>query len=186
MSSRDDIRKFSFEVHHEYLDMRSRLSAMPARLSLLPVRREATMNNKPIVLILCTGNSCRSQMAEAFLRKFQGDKYEVASAGTEPKDQVHPLAVRVMKEIGIDISGQQPKNISDFLGKSAVRFLIIVCDKANSSCPRIWPGTFSRSYLPFDDPAHAEGTNEEKLAVFRRVRDEINEAMENWQPENHA
>ena len=141
------------------------------------------MATKPIVLILCTGNSCRSQMAEAFLRKYQGDEYEVASAGTEPKDEVHPLAVRAMNEIGMDISRQRPKNLSDFLGKSAVRHLLIVCDRANASCPRIWPGTFSRSYLPFDDPAHAEGTEDEVLEVFRRVRDEIGEAMKTWQPE---
>lgn len=144
------------------------------------------MTQKPIVLILCTGNSCRSQMAEGFLRKYQGDKYEVASGGTEPKSEVHPFAVRVMNEIGIDIGRQRPKNLTDYLGKAAVRFLLIVCDKANSSCPRIWPGTFSRSYLPFDDPAQAEGTMDEQLEVFRRVRDEIGEAMKTWKPEKPA
>ena len=141
------------------------------------------MMNKPIVLILCTGNSCRSQMAEAFLRKYQGDTYEVASAGTEPKSEVHPLAVRVMNEIGIDIGQQRPKDASDFLGKAPVRHLLIVCDRANASCPRIWPGTYTRTYLPFDDPAHAEGTVEQQLEVFRRVRDEIGDEMKTWRPE---
>jgi len=141
------------------------------------------MTGNQIVLILCTGNSCRSQMAEAFLRKYQGDRYEVASGGTEPKSEVHPLAVRVMNEIGIDIGGQRPKNLTEFLGKAAVRHLLIVCDKANSSCPRIWPGTFSRSYLPFDDPADAQGTADQQLEVFRRVRDEISDAMKTWKPE---
>jgi arsenate reductase len=144
------------------------------------------MSSKPTVLILCTGNSARSQMAEALLRKYQGETYNVASAGTEPKSQVHPLAIRVMNEIGIDISDQKPKNLTDFLGKANVVHLLIVCDRANSSCPRIWPGTYSRTYLPFDDPAHVEGTFEEQLAVFRRVRDEIAEAMKIWKPEKRA
>jgi len=141
------------------------------------------MPAKPLVLILCTGNSCRSQMAEAFLRKHQGDTYEVASAGTDPKDRVHPLAVRVMSEAGIDISAQRPKPISEFLGKQPVRFLLIVCDNANQSCPRTWPGAYQRSYIPFDDPAEAEGTEPQKLSVFRRVRDEIDAAMKTWAPE---
>lgn len=141
------------------------------------------MSIKPVVLILCTGNSCRSQMAEGFLRKYQSDKYEVASGGTDPKPEVHPLAVRVMNEIGIDISRQRPKNLTEFLGKAAVRHLLIVCDKANGTCPRIWPGTYSRDYVPFDDPAYAEGILEEQLEVFRRVRDEISEVMKTWKPE---
>jgi arsenate reductase (thioredoxin) len=141
------------------------------------------MEHKPVVLVLCTGNSCRSQMAEGFLRRYQGDKYEVASAGTEPKSEVHPLAVRVMNEVGIDISAQRPRNTTEFLGKVPVHHLLIVCDRANASCPRIWPGSYSRTYMPFDDPAHARGTEEQILAVFRRVRDEIRTAMQTWQPE---
>jgi arsenate reductase len=144
------------------------------------------MSTKPTVLILCTGNSARSQMAEALLRKYQGDEYNVASAGTEPKPQVHPLAVRAMDEIGIDISDQKPRNLTHFLGKTNVAHLLIVCDKANSSCPRVWPGAYTRSYLPFDDPAHALGTPEQQLEVFRRVRDEISEAMKTWKPEKSA
>ena len=137
---------------------------------------------KPIVLILCTGNSCRSQMAEGFMRKFHGDKYEAASAGTAPRSEVHPLAVRVMNEIGIDISQQQPESITSYLGRSPVRHLLIVCDKAHSTCPRVWPGTYSRDYMPFDDPAVADGPEEQRLEIFRRVRDEIGEAIRSWTP----
>jgi arsenate reductase len=139
-------------------------------------------NQKPMVLILCTGNSCRSQMAEGFLRHYHGDQYDVASAGTDPKPQVHPLAVRVMEEVGIDISRQRPKALSRFLGTAPVRHLLIVCDKANGTCPRIWPGAYTREYMPFNDPADATGTEAEVLAVFRRVRDEIGQAMQQWEP----
>jgi arsenate reductase (thioredoxin) len=141
------------------------------------------MKKKPIVLVLCTGNSCRSQMAEAFLREYHDDQYEAHSAGTEPKDKVHPLAVRVMNEIGIDISKQRPKTTKEYLGHLPVRHLLIVCDNANKTCPRIWPGTFTRTFMPFDDPAAFEGGEEEKLAVFRRVRDQIGKAMRDWKPE---
>jgi arsenate reductase len=139
-------------------------------------------NQNPMVLILCTGNSCRSQMAEGFLRHYHGDQYDVASAGTDAKPQVHPLAVRVMEEVGIDISGQRPKPLSLFLGTAPVRHLLIVCDKANGTCPRIWPGAYTREYMPFNDPADATGTEAEVLAVFRRVRDEIGQAMQQWEP----
>jgi len=140
-------------------------------------------SDKPMVLVLCTGNSARSQMAEAFLRQYRSDEFIVASAGTMPKPQIHPLTIRVMNEIGIDISGQKPKDTRDFLGHALVRHLLIVCDHANGSCPRIWPGTFTRTFMPFDDPAAAEGSEDEKLEVFRRVRDEIDAAMKTWIPE---
>ena len=140
------------------------------------------MSERPMILVLCTGNSARSQMAEAFLRKYHGEKYDAASAGTEPKPQVHPLAVVVMKEIGIDISRQRPKDLKEFLGKAPVRHVLIVCENANQSCPRTWPGTFSRTFMPFEDPAAAIGSDAEKLAVFRRVRDEISQAMKTWVP----
>jgi arsenate reductase len=139
--------------------------------------------SKPIILVLCTGNSCRSQMAEAFLRKYKGDRFTAASAGTSPKPEVHPLAVQAMREIGIDISVQRPKDVKEFLGKRPVRHVLIVCDNANQSCPRLWPGAFSRTFMPFDDPADATGGEAEKLAVFRRVRDEIDAAMRRWAPE---
>ena len=139
-------------------------------------------STKPIVLILCTGNSCRSQMAEGFLRTYGRDKYDVQSAGTEPKEEIHPLAVRVMAEAGIDISGQRPKSLSRFLGSAPVRHVLIVCDNANQTCPRVWPGCFTRTYMPFDDPTQFVGTEEETLAEFRRVRDEIGQALKSWEP----
>jgi arsenate reductase len=122
-------------------------------------------------------------MAQGFLQKYQGESYEVHSAGMDPKPEVHPLAVKVMAEAGIDISRNTPKWSKDYLGRLPVKHLLIVCDKANQSCPRIWPGTFSRSYMPFDDPAEAERSDEEKLSVFRRVRDEIGAAMKTWKPQ---
>ena len=134
------------------------------------------------VLILCTGNSCRSQMAEAFLRKYQGDQYEVSSAGTEPKAEVHPLAIQVLAEAGLDISAQKPKPLREFLGRAPVRHLLIVCDRANQTCPRIWPGAYTRTYLPFDDPAQFVGDPAATLAKFREVRDQIDAAMKTWMP----
>lgn len=141
------------------------------------------MIDKPLILVLCTGNSCRSQMAEGFLRHYKGDRFNVASAGTDPKSEVHPLAVRVMNEIGIDISGQRPKHLKAFLGKASVHHVLIVCDNANQSCPRIWPGAFSRTYMPFDDPATFVGSEDETLDGFRRVRDQIGEAIREWTPQ---
>ncbi|CAN5518151.1 arsenate reductase ArsC [soil metagenome] len=138
---------------------------------------------KPIVLILCTGNSCRSQMAEGFLHKYQGGDYDVHSAGVTPAERVHPLAVKVMDEVGIDISGQKPKDLASYLGHQPVRHLLIVCDKAGQSCPRIWPGSYTRTNMPFDDPAEFEGSEEVRLEGFRRVRDEIGHAMRDWKPQ---
>jgi arsenate reductase len=143
----------------------------------------ADEQGKPMTLVLCTGNSCRSQMAEGFLRHYHGDRLAVRSAGTDPAAQVHPLAVKVMAEVGLDISRAVPKDSSEFLGRLPVRHLLIVCDRASASCPRVWPGAVSRHYLPFDDPAHAEGTDDEILGTFRRVRDEISTAMKAFNPE---
>lgn len=134
------------------------------------------------ILVLCTGNSCRSQIAEAFLRKYRGDRFDVHSAGTSPKDAVHPLAVRVMDEIGIDLSSHHPKDAAQFLGRLPLTHLLIVCDNANQTCPRVWPGALSRTFMPFDDPADATGSEEQVLGVFRRVRDEIDAAMKEWTP----
>ena len=141
------------------------------------------MATKRTILVLCTGNSARSQMAEGLLRKHKGDQFNVASAGTEPKSEVHPLAVRAMREIGIDISAHRPKHVREFLGDGAVQHVLIVCDSANASCPRIWPGAFSRTFKPFDDPAAVTGTEEKQLAAFRRVRDEIESFVRSWSPE---
>lgn len=140
------------------------------------------MSRKETVLFLCTGNSCRSQMAEGLLREMAGDRFEVISAGMEPAGEVHPLAVKAMAEIGIDISGQEPKSIELYLGKEWVQWLIIVCNKAKNTCPRVWPMLADNARLdwPFDDPAEAEGTEDEKMAVFRRVRDEIKARLQEW------
>ena len=140
----------------------------------------------PIVLILCTGNSCRSQMAEALLKKHQGGKYDVHSAGMDPKEKVHPLAIKVMAEIGIDISHQRPKSSREYLGHYPVRHILIVCNNANGTCPRIWPGAYTRTYAPFDDPAEAEGSEAQRLEVFRRVRDELDQTLATWEPKVEA
>ena len=126
---------------------------------------------KPLVLILCTGNSCRSHLAEGLLRAAAGDLFEVASAGSKPAGYVHPLSIEVMREIGIDISSHRSKHLEEFLSKP-VETVITVCGNADQACP-MFPGQLNRHHWGFDDPAHAEGTREEKLAVFRRVRDEI-------------
>jgi arsenate reductase len=133
-----------------------------------------------MTLVLCTGNSCRSQMAEAFLRKHSHGRFPVASAGTEPADQVHPLTVEVMKEVGIDLSDSRPKHLREYLGKVPVHTIIIVCDGAAKSCPAVWPGAFQRLLWPFEDPAAFEGTPEETLAEFRRVRDLIDTKAREW------
>ena len=126
---------------------------------------------KPLVLILCTGNSCRSHLAEGILRAAAGDLLEVASAGSNPAGYVHPLAIRVMQEIGIDISGHHSKHLDEFLERP-VETVITVCGKADQVCP-MFPGQMNRYHWGFDDPAHATGNEDEQLAVFRRVRDEI-------------
>jgi len=131
---------------------------------------------KPTVLILCTGNSCRSHLAEGLLRAAADDLLNVQSAGSKPAGYVHPLAIQVMNEIGIDISKHHSKHMNDFLNQS-VETVITVCGNADQACP-MFPGQLNRHHWGFDDPAHATGTDEEKLAVFRRVRDEIKRVFE--------
>src|SRR6478672_9027226 len=126
---------------------------------------------KPTVLILCTGNSCRSHLAEGFLRAAAGDVLNVQSAGSNPAGYVHPLAIKVMAEIGIDISQHQSKHMNEFL-KQPVETVITVCGNADQACP-LYPGQVNRYHWPFVDPAHAKGSEEEQLKVFREVRDQI-------------
>ncbi len=128
-------------------------------------------SQKPIILVLCTGNSCRSHLAEGFLHSFVGDLFEVCSAGSKPAGYVHPLAIKAMAGIGIDVSTHQSKHMNDFLDRD-VETVITVCGNADQACP-IFPGQLNRHHWPFEDPAHAPGTEEEQMAVFRRVRDEI-------------
>jgi arsenate reductase len=125
------------------------------------------------ILILCTGNSCRSQMAEGFLKSFDSN-LEVFSAGTNPSSRVHPKAVRVMKEIGIDISDGYPKDVDQFIHKS-FDYVITVCDNAKETCPVFMGEVKETLHIGFDDPAEAAGTEEEILSEFRRIRDEIRE-----------
>lgn len=127
--------------------------------------------NKPTVLILCTGNSCRSHMAEGVLRAVAGDVVDVQSAGSKPAGYVHPKAIEVMREIGIDLSAHTSKHMNQFLDRE-VRTVVTVCGHADQACP-IYPGQVNRHHWRFDDPAHATGTEEQVLAEFRRVRDEI-------------
>jgi len=131
----------------------------------------AMSNTKPTILILCTGNSCRSHLAEGILRSCAGDILDVQSAGSQPAGYVHPLAIAVMKEIGIDLSSHRSKSWNEFIGQS-VETVITVCGNADAACP-IFPGQVNRHHWPFEDPVHASGTDEEKLAFFRRVRNEI-------------
>lgn len=125
----------------------------------------------PAILILCTGNSCRSHLAEGILRRALDDGFRVASAGSNPAGYVHPLAVKALDEIGIDIRTHESKHMDLFLDDE-VETVITVCGNADQACPR-FPGQMNRHHWPFDDPAHATGTEEEQFAVFRRVRDEI-------------
>lgn len=129
------------------------------------------MNSAPLILVLCTGNSCRSHLAEGILRQALGPGYRVASAGSNPAGYVHPFAIRVMAEIGIDLTSHSSKHADEFLDQG-VETVITVCGNADQACP-YYPGLVNRHHFPFDDPAHATGSEEEQLAVFRRVRDEI-------------
>ncbi len=131
--------------------------------------------SKAKVLFLCTGNSARSQMAEGHLRNLASSNFEPLSAGIEPKG-LHPLAVEVMQEIGIDISQQTSKDVREFLGQ-AIPYVVTVCDNAKQRCP-IFPRTYKFLHWSLEDPAEVTGSHEEKLAVFRRVRDEIRQRIE--------
>jgi arsenate reductase len=133
------------------------------------------MPEKPRVLFLCTHNSARSQMAEGMLRGLAADRFEAHSAGTEAT-HVRPLAVRAMDEIGIDLSGQESKTLDRYLGEP-FDYVITVCDDANEACP-FFPGAKNRLHWSLEDPAQATGSEEERLGIFRRVRDEIRERIE--------
>lgn len=123
-------------------------------------------------LILCTGNSCRSQMAEAFLNYFGEGRLEAQSAGTRPSAEVHPLAVEVMREEGLDISFARPKSVDEFIGQD-FDYVITVCDNARETCPIFSGKVGQKLHVGFEDPAEAVGSEEEILAKFREVRDQI-------------
>jgi arsenate reductase len=134
--------------------------------------------NKIKVLFLCTGNSARSQMAEAFLRKYAGDRFDVYSAGLEPT-VVNPFTIQVMDEIGVNMSTHRSKHLDEYIGKVRFDYLITVCDNAEKKCP-YFPGVGIRLHWPFEDPASASGNVAEKLAKFRQVRDLIDSRVREW------
>ena len=138
-----------------------------------------TVDRGPSILVLCTGNSARSQIAAAYFEKYAGDRFSVYSAGTRPADEVHPLAIEVLREQGIEV-GSEPTDYRDYLGVVSPYYLVVVCDGAAKECPAVWPGSRKRLLWPFEDPAAAEGTDEEKLAKFREVRDKIEQRIRNW------
>ncbi len=137
------------------------------------------MERKRNVLFLCMRNSSRSQMAEAFLRKYAGDQFNVYSVGLEPTE-IHPMTRQVMAEVGLDLEGQSAKGVQTYLGKLLVNHLIIVCEIANSKCPYTWPGVHQRLFWPFEDPDAAQGSQEERLEKFRQVRDQIEQRVKAW------
>jgi arsenate reductase len=136
------------------------------------------MPGKLRVLFLCTGNSCRSQLAEALLRHYRGDYFEAHSAGTEPRP-IHPLTLKVLEEKGVSTAGLHSKNSHEYLGTTHFAYVIIVCDHAAQSCPTTWP-ELTPLHMFFDDPAAFDGTDAEKLAKFRQIRDEIETQVIAW------
>jgi arsenate reductase len=134
----------------------------------------------PQVLFLCTHNTARSQMAEALLRKHAGDRFEVYSAGFESRD-INPFTRQVMAEVGIDLGGQYSKGVKEYLGKINFAYVISVCDRAEKICPTAFPSiSRQRLFWPFEDPVAFEGTDEEKLAKFREIRDQIDRRILQW------
>ncbi|MFP4054127.1 MAG: arsenate reductase ArsC [Phycisphaerae bacterium] len=138
-------------------------------------------DHKPVVLFLCTGNSCRSQMAEAFARRYAGDRLEVHSAGLVPAG-IHPMTIQVMEEAGVSMDGHRSKSVDDFLGRLVPHYLFIVCDHAAGNCPTVWPGgpAMERIVHTFPDPVTAVGSDQQKLQAFRDVRDQIDQAVRQW------
>jgi arsenate reductase (thioredoxin) len=144
---------------------------------------KGNMNDlKRKVLFVCTGNTCRSQMAEGLLREMGGERFEPVSAGVSHESVVNPYAIKVMQEIGLDISGQKPEALETYLENREVSFVIVVCGNAQQSCPVVWPGLDQnhRFFWPLDDPADARGTEEEILAVYRKTRDELKLKITAW------
>ncbi len=134
--------------------------------------------DKTRIIFLCTGNSARSQMAEAFVKKYAGEHFEVYSAGFDPKP-IHPYTIQVMKEIGFDLNGQYSKDLKQYLGQKHFGIVITVCVNAEEKCPTM-PGFVTRLYWSFEDPTAFQGSEEEKLAKFREVRDKIDTKVKEW------
>lgn len=134
---------------------------------------------KPVVMFLCTGNSARSQMAEALLRDRAGDRFEALSAGLDPKG-VHPMTHAALSELGIDTSGLRSKHVSEYLGRVSADYAVVVCEQAQQRCPAIVPFALRTLYWPFDDPAAHPGPEPAKMECFRRIRDEIEQRIRTW------
>jgi arsenate reductase len=134
---------------------------------------------KPAVLFLCTNNAVRSQMAEALFKMRTGGKFEAYSAGTEPKE-IHPLTIRVMDEVGVDLSDKHAKGLRELLGHLPVEYAVFVCQSAEEKCPVNWPGAIHRLEWPFEDPAAYQGSEDERLAKFRSVRNQIAATVDRW------
>ncbi len=135
--------------------------------------------SKPKVLFLCTHNSARSQMAEAFLRKYGGDRFDAYSAGLEPTG-IDPNTERVMEEVGVSLSGQYAKHLQEYMGKLLFSYLITVCDEAEKNCPTVFPGVGQRLHWSFADPSAFTGSDDERLAKFRQVRNQIEQQVKSW------
>jgi len=138
----------------------------------------AACENKARVMFLCSGNSCRSQIAEAFLRKYGKGLFHAYSAGIEPKG-IHPMTVKVMEEVGIDLSEQKAKSVLEFIGQMHFGYLITVCNRAEEICP-LFPGVSYRLYWPFEDPVTAECSESDRLTKFREIRDAIEVKVKQW------
>jgi len=134
---------------------------------------------KTNVLFLCTGNSARSQMAEALLRKYGDDRFVAYSAGLEPK-KINPYTVQVMEEVGLSLDGQYSKSLTEYMGQVHFGYMITVCADADEKCPSVFPGMGQRMHWGFEDPAAFVGSEEEILVKFREVRDQIDERIEAW------
>jgi arsenate reductase len=131
------------------------------------------------VLFLCTGNSARSQMAEAFLRKYGGAAFEAYSAGLEPKD-INPYTRQVMQEVGLDLAGHRSKSVMEYMGKTFFSYLITVCDRAEKNCPTTFPGVGARLHWSFEDPAAFVGSEADTLQKFREIRDQIEQNVKTF------
>lgn len=137
------------------------------------------------VLFLCIGNSARSQMAEAFLRKYGGADFEAYSAGIEPRD-IHPYTERVMEEVGISLSGHSSKHIKEYMGRVHFAYVIILCEEAEIQCPTTFPGITQRLNWSFEDPSAVEESDDKKLKKFREVRDKIEQRIKSWLSEKQS
>jgi len=141
---------------------------------------EAASPKKQKVLFLCTGNSARSQMAEAFLRAYAGDHFDIYSAGIEPKGYILPEVLTVMKERGLDLHGQNSKSVKEYLGRAHFSYVITVCADAEKNCPTVFLNMGVHEHWPFDDPAKFEGSESDRLAFVRDLRDQIDQRIQSW------